>query len=413
MRALVIELLSFRLHLSQQGPKKIRNLFCFMVLFYCFSLTATGPASFGIVIKPVGWGKDGSFIALSQVSFDDGRYGPCRYTLQWILASPKQDENIILTESKSFEPGGNMEKDIEKSDAFYKNFTESIWKNPSNSVSSFLKKNSIVKSSIDKIKYYGTLENFIKREYPDFSKIPDSIKIRSAKGYTAVLKRNNAIRIKYANKNTIIVNADYMPGKSPSLNFTSKSSNEISSNYYNCWSIEGIGFIPGGENLFKRKEVLVKSAKASNFITQKLKATEDGETWKYTSKEDHSKLLDGMPKTAWQYSYNNKPEKVVFKFDQKVTIKSIALYNGYGKSDKLFKQNGKAKKVRFSAQGQKKDFILDTSLNTYQNISVNFKNINSLTMEILEVEKGSKYNDIAISEINFYEDDFKKSFSLW
>ncbi|MCP4135541.1 MAG: hypothetical protein GY754_31520 [bacterium] len=135
----------------------------------------------------------------------------------------------------------------------------------------------------------------------------------------------------------------------------------------------------------------VDSVSVSNHITQE------------NQKEDGFQMLDHNLNTAWQYTYNpENKEEAVFHFKKPCSITRVKLFNGYGKRYWLYKKNGRALNITFSSGAEKKDFILKRKIYNYEELPLHFKNVTKLSMTIESVQKGSKYNDIAISEIEFF-----------
>jgi len=88
-------------------------------------------------------------------------------------------------------------------------------------------------------------------------------------------------------------------------------------------------------------------------------------------------------------------------------VHTIKIYNGYLKNKDLWLANGRAKKLKLLINNEPKA-ILDledvTAAQSFKIDTVQSTDMSKdlvITLEILEVYKGSKYDDLAISEINF------------
>jgi hypothetical protein len=84
-------------------------------------------------------------------------------------------------------------------------------------------------------------------------------------------------------------------------------------------------------------------------------------------------------------------------------ISGISIYNGYGKTDELFLNNNRVKKLRVLI-AEKTEYIIELfdirneqviflESNKYENVTIKF--------EILDVYRGLKYDDTCVSEIQF------------
>ena len=106
-------------------------------------------------------------------------------------------------------------------------------------------------------------------------------------------------------------------------------------------------------------------------------------------------------------------EKVTFTLeDVSAGFTGISITNGYSKNQTAWKNNSRVKKLKLSVDGREK-FILnlkdqmgeqvfqfgdDVVLNV---VDGDFQEVFTVTIEILDVYKGIKYDDTAISEVTF------------
>ncbi len=88
-------------------------------------------------------------------------------------------------------------------------------------------------------------------------------------------------------------------------------------------------------------------------------------------------------------------------------VTRLIIYNGYLKNIKLWKENSRAKSIKISIDGVPRYIcVLEdvTSSQTFEIEEIQSKieaKDKVITLSILEIYEGSKYRDLAISEINF------------
>jgi len=115
-------------------------------------------------------------------------------------------------------------------------------------------------------------------------------------------------------------------------------------------------------------------------------------------------------RTAWvegdkEYGIGEKIN-FIFKMNSGLKVTDLEIYNGYCKSEKLWKDNSRVKTFGMYINGI---LTYKLSLNdTYkcQSFKIGSYNCNKeqdliLTLEILEIYPGDKYKDVVISEVNF------------
>ncbi len=115
-------------------------------------------------------------------------------------------------------------------------------------------------------------------------------------------------------------------------------------------------------------------------------------------------------KTAWVEGKTNSGigEYIEYYFENKSPrITSIIISNGYQKSDSAWKNNNRVKKFKLYINGTEFGILNLSDSKTDQEFKLGAFGHNSdgsdliLRFEILEVYKGDKYNDTAITEIYF------------
>ncbi|MFZ6014663.1 MAG: NADase-type glycan-binding domain-containing protein [Bacteroidota bacterium] len=99
-------------------------------------------------------------------------------------------------------------------------------------------------------------------------------------------------------------------------------------------------------------------------------------------------------------------EYIQYTFDpQNPPITTVIIFNGYVKSDKAWAENGRIKKLKMSVNGKPHAFLELQDVKSEQSFNVgslqNLKGKLTLKFEILEVYKGTKYEDTVLSELYF------------
>lgn len=114
--------------------------------------------------------------------------------------------------------------------------------------------------------------------------------------------------------------------------------------------------------------------------------------------------------TAWIPDINDGPigQKINFYFEPFAPrINEIIIWNGYIKNVDLWYANSRVAKLKLSVNGVPVAILELKDVNNTQSFKIDpVQSRDSskdliLTLEILEVYKGTKYNDVVISEINF------------
>ncbi|MCC5918540.1 MAG: hypothetical protein JJU02_14555 [Cryomorphaceae bacterium] len=114
--------------------------------------------------------------------------------------------------------------------------------------------------------------------------------------------------------------------------------------------------------------------------------------------------------TAWipDNSNENLTKKINFHFKPFAPrINEIIIWNGYIKNNELWEANSRVAKLKMIVNGKPTAILELKDVNNTQSFKINpIQSIDStkdliLTFEILEIYKGTKFKDIAISEINF------------
>src|SRR5690606_8391226 len=88
-------------------------------------------------------------------------------------------------------------------------------------------------------------------------------------------------------------------------------------------------------------------------------------------------------------------------------VNEILLWNGYIKNVDLWKANSRVAKFKLYVNGEPKAILNLVDSTNAQSFKINpVQSTDStkdmiLTLEIIEIHKGTKYSDVAISEVNF------------
>lgn len=116
---------------------------------------------------------------------------------------------------------------------------------------------------------------------------------------------------------------------------------------------------------------------------------------------------DWSLRTAWIEGVKGDGigESITYRFSEGTPpITTVDVYNGYAKSEKTWRDNSRVKQLKLYINGQ--PYALLNLKDTYQlqtfDIGEHPGSGTFLKFEITDVYKGDKYDDTAISEINFY-----------
>ncbi|MBR30823.1 MAG: hypothetical protein CMN77_05885 [Spirochaetaceae bacterium] len=117
-------------------------------------------------------------------------------------------------------------------------------------------------------------------------------------------------------------------------------------------------------------------------------------------------LKDGDPTTSWQTRGHQKKRPVILdlKFRDSVNIESLRLWNGYQKSaapwGDLYYKNQRIRRLKICVNDATRCIETEISDHTGpQEIRISENHVTKLTLHILSWYTGSKWQDLAISEI--------------
>lgn len=95
-------------------------------------------------------------------------------------------------------------------------------------------------------------------------------------------------------------------------------------------------------------------------------------------------------------------EWIKYEFDEPKTINIIMLFNGYGKSESIFKNNARIKKLKLTFSNGNNQIVELKDIFEMQEIIINKEiSTTSVKFEIIDVYKGSKFRDACISSVSF------------
>ncbi|MBN2425157.1 MAG: hypothetical protein JXR46_09735 [Calditrichaceae bacterium] len=116
-------------------------------------------------------------------------------------------------------------------------------------------------------------------------------------------------------------------------------------------------------------------------------------------KYDSSNLLDYDLNSIWAEGVegDGSGEMLKINLEKKVYIKNLILFPGHSKNEKLFFENNRLKEIEIMINGIQSNVIID---DVFVPVSIPIeKTTSDITIRILSVYKGSKYNDLCVGEI--------------
>jgi hypothetical protein len=119
-------------------------------------------------------------------------------------------------------------------------------------------------------------------------------------------------------------------------------------------------------------------------------------------------ICDYSADTAWVESAagDGIGEYVQLDFNREVSFSTISIINGYAKSNSTYYNNNRVKTIQLVlSDGRSREFELQDNQLDYQNIVLDMPvTTTSVKLIILEVYKGTKYQDTCISELKLVSD---------
>ncbi len=117
-------------------------------------------------------------------------------------------------------------------------------------------------------------------------------------------------------------------------------------------------------------------------------------------------ILDMTPQTAWCAPEPKSTTTLTLSFDEKVDVGNVGIFPGYAREEKLFFENSRPKTVEvwYNELPEAVDELHFEDKYGVQFFDLNEVDIQKLTFKITEVYSGSKYQDLCISEVDFWRD---------
>ncbi len=121
---------------------------------------------------------------------------------------------------------------------------------------------------------------------------------------------------------------------------------------------------------------------------------------------DIENVLDGDAQTAWNSDGAKVGDGVgqvlTFRFADKTHLVRLDFINGYARTASLFRENGRVRGVAITTDaGTFETELADRS--TVQSLSQDFGETDSVSIRVTSVYPGSKYPDLAVTEVGFVE----------
>ncbi len=117
------------------------------------------------------------------------------------------------------------------------------------------------------------------------------------------------------------------------------------------------------------------------------------------------RITDGDLSTAWVEGADGQGigETIVFLFDGDYSVNGISISAGYQKSSDLYYKNSRPEKITVTASdGTSEEIVLQDVMDVQKIQLLTPLETDSITVTINSVYPGSKYEDTAISEMEFY-----------
>jgi hypothetical protein len=120
---------------------------------------------------------------------------------------------------------------------------------------------------------------------------------------------------------------------------------------------------------------------------------------------DARNTLDDNENTAWNSNGDPIGQTIRYDFGREVTLDRISLRNGYAKDPTTFAENTRLQRVRLTTDDGPvaTDELADTM--SVQDIDEDFGETESLTIEVETVYRGDRFNDAALTDIQFWGPD--------
>lgn len=115
--------------------------------------------------------------------------------------------------------------------------------------------------------------------------------------------------------------------------------------------------------------------------------------------------VDGDPRTTWQSDggrlKSNVGVRLTYQFANPVQLARITLVNGDGRSPQDYTNNQRVKRLRLTSGSWSARWNLDDRAEP-QTLDVDAGAVSSLTLEVESTYPGTRFKDLAVSEVSFY-----------
>ncbi|HEX2411711.1 MAG TPA: hypothetical protein VHJ39_11130 [Solirubrobacteraceae bacterium] len=118
---------------------------------------------------------------------------------------------------------------------------------------------------------------------------------------------------------------------------------------------------------------------------------------------DAALVKDGDTRTAWSEGVAGPGvgESLEFSFDSPVALAAVELVNGYAKTQRLYRRNGRLSQVRVVTDQGSRRSALDDARTDFQSVAVRQGPTEFARIVIDGVFGGERYEDTLVSEVRF------------
>ena len=116
-------------------------------------------------------------------------------------------------------------------------------------------------------------------------------------------------------------------------------------------------------------------------------------------------MIDGDRTTSWQEGAEDFGEgnNITISFDSRTDISYIVIYNGNQYSEEYYYQNNRLKDINIIVEDEDFPIELEDAMDPQIIKLDGVKECENISLEIVSVYAGSKYNDTCVSEIECYK----------
>lgn len=146
----------------------------------------------------------------------------------------------------------------------------------------------------------------------------------------------------------------------------------------------------------------LENSSAPSFSSVSASSSKDSvKTEKGIIKYTVSNLTDNDKETTWTPSEDDSTPFVKFSSKSKQTVSGFTIENGYSKNENLYAQNNRAKKIQITVDDDEFEYTLqDLGCGIKQTVYLPEKTTTTkIEIKFISFYKGTKYNDLCITEI--------------